>query len=369
MSKSGQILNLTLGGGGVKGIAYSGVFEAAERYGIKWANISGVSAGALAGAFLAAGYNSDQIKKITGEFDFGKIEYGRIPEKLPIVSRYMQYRKSSRNNAIHSVEQYLNLRFREGTEDGFQGNSDFSVYRGNLLKNVLTFSKEGALFNGDYLEEWVYKVLMDRGVKTFADLKTGIRDKTNPSGYKVRMTAVDISRNKVIILPDDIGFYGIEPDRLEVAKAVRMSTSVPFAFFPVELKKSEGNSSKAHLIVDGGVFDGFPFWLIEDRLNPPTAGFKLSGGKKHSIISIETPLNIFKSLVSAVHDIGVPKNLYYRGYLAKINTAKVDFLDFSLNDEQKRYLYDSGKSSARFLFSKISKDLQKPGRKLWVIKT
>jgi len=53
-----RILNLVLGGGGIKGIAYVGVFTEAEKRGYKWANIAGVSAGALAGSYLAAGYST-----------------------------------------------------------------------------------------------------------------------------------------------------------------------------------------------------------------------------------------------------------------------------------------------------------------------
>jgi len=32
------------------------------------------------------------------------------------------------------------------------------------------------------------------------------------------MTAVDANRGRIVVLPDDISYYGIDPDRLEVAK-------------------------------------------------------------------------------------------------------------------------------------------------------
>jgi len=48
---------------------------------------------------------------------------------------------------------------------------EFTGYRRNLLKNIVTYSKEGCLFDGDYLEEWVYKTLKRKGIKTFADLR------------------------------------------------------------------------------------------------------------------------------------------------------------------------------------------------------
>jgi len=40
------------------------------------------------------------------------------------------------------------------------------------------------------------------------------------------MTAVDANRGRIVVLPDDISYYGIDPDRLEVAKAVRMTEAV-----------------------------------------------------------------------------------------------------------------------------------------------
>lgn len=96
----------------------------------------------------------------------------------------------------------------------------------------------------------------------------------------MRMTAVDCNRAKVIVLPDDISYYGIKPDEFEVAKAIRMSTCVPFAFKPVEIKRKDGDKTKTHYIIDGGILDKFPSWLIEDSKKYPTIGFTLDGGEK-----------------------------------------------------------------------------------------
>ena len=56
-------VNLVLGGGGIKGIAYVGMLESAEKKGISFKNISGVSAGAIAGACFGAGYVSEELKR------------------------------------------------------------------------------------------------------------------------------------------------------------------------------------------------------------------------------------------------------------------------------------------------------------------
>jgi NTE family protein len=54
-------IGLVLSGGGVKGIAHLGLLQVLEELGIKPTVISGVSAGAVIGAFYAAGYSPRQI--------------------------------------------------------------------------------------------------------------------------------------------------------------------------------------------------------------------------------------------------------------------------------------------------------------------
>lgn len=54
-------LGLALSGGGVRGAAHAGVIKALEEENIEVSCIAGTSAGALAGAILAAGYSSEGI--------------------------------------------------------------------------------------------------------------------------------------------------------------------------------------------------------------------------------------------------------------------------------------------------------------------
>jgi NTE family protein len=242
----------------IRGIAYSGAYEVAEKRGYSFVNIAGVSAGAIAGSVIGAGYSAATFKELIGSFDYEKIKVDEIPKRVPVVARYIQFSREYRYPPEVLVKFFLcqPVNFERTTE--YQGyNPGFNGNRAALIKNIVTYSKEGCLFDGDYLEEWIYGMLKNRGIRTFGDLKSGLPDEVNPSGYKVRVLAVDATREKVIVLPDDAIFYGINPDDLEVAKAVRMSASVPFAFKPVELKKKEGNIIKSYNIVDGGVLDNF----------------------------------------------------------------------------------------------------------------
>lgn len=57
-------IGLALSGGGTRGIAHLGVYKAFLESGIKVDQISGVSAGAIAGAFISSGVHPDELLEI-----------------------------------------------------------------------------------------------------------------------------------------------------------------------------------------------------------------------------------------------------------------------------------------------------------------
>lgn len=68
-----KTIGLVLSGGGARGFAHLGVMKALTELGIHISEISGTSAGAIAGSLFAAGYAPDQILEIieeTNVFDF-----------------------------------------------------------------------------------------------------------------------------------------------------------------------------------------------------------------------------------------------------------------------------------------------------------
>lgn len=321
--------NLILGGGGIKGIAYAGVQEAAERNRIVWGNIAGVSAGALAGSFLAAGYNSKDMWNTLEDFDFKQLNLSRNKECMSYLNKYQDLAKSGDKPGVDEL-------------------------RDELKRGINLFSSQKNLFDGDYLEEWVYRCLKRKGIVTFGDLRGDIKDETNPKGYRLRATGVDITRWKLVTLPDDIACYGYDPDRFEVAKAVRISTSVPFAFKPVQLKKQEGDKVHTFDLVDGGVFDSFPHWAVSDN-SLSKVGFKLVGQPDTTSVLIESAVSVFKFLIGIFQDIGVPPvSKHDMRYVADIDTRNVQFLDFNLSTDEKEYLYNSGRRTAKLLFNRMN---------------
>ncbi len=70
-----------MSGGGARGIAHLGVLKAFDELGLKISMISGVSSGAIAGVFYAAGFTPDEILKLIKELSIFKIvrpTFGKI---------------------------------------------------------------------------------------------------------------------------------------------------------------------------------------------------------------------------------------------------------------------------------------------------
>lgn len=205
-------------GGGVKGIAFVGAVCCLEEYGYEWQKIAGVSAGAIIAALLAAGYKGKELKNILEDTNYNK------------------FLDKDRVQATPCIGKPLGLFFEKG------------------------------FYSGNYFEQWIEKLLLAKG-------KTHFKDVSINNQSKLKILASDITKKTLIVLPDDLKNYGIDPMEFEIAKAVRMSMSLPFYFKPVKLEYKDGSS----LIVDGGILSNFPVWIFDTSGVPrwPTIGFKL----------------------------------------------------------------------------------------------
>lgn len=71
---------IALSGGGIKGLCHAGVLKALEEHDIFPEIISGVSAGAVVGAFYADGFSPDEIAALFEDISFRKMTNIQIPE-------------------------------------------------------------------------------------------------------------------------------------------------------------------------------------------------------------------------------------------------------------------------------------------------
>lgn len=316
-------INAVFEGGGVKGIALAGAVSAVQDLGIQFNRVAGTSSGSIVAACLAAGYTGEELKK------------------LIIQTPFHSFLKRSRIYDIRLI--------------------------GPLLRILL---KKG-LYSGEALEYWIQTILADKKIRTFGDLEPG----------KLRIIASDISQGKLLVLPDDIEQYGIHPNHFSVAKAVRMSCSIPFFFDPVMIRKSikklapeDKQKGQYIYIVDGGLLSNFPLWLFDPDNRKanfiPTIGFQLVGANTHRMNRITDPISMLQALFSTMmgaHDQRfIEKHNFFR--TVKIPTLGVQTTDFHISKEKSMELYQAGYDAAHKYFSGWSKQAYLSDYKRYVLK-
>ncbi|WP_409346425.1 patatin-like phospholipase family protein [Paenibacillus sp. MBLB4367] len=294
-------VNAVFEGGGVKAIGLAGAVHEAQRRGVQFGRVAGTSSGAIIAAMLAAGYSGAEMREIM------------------LGTPFQSFLKQSWLFHIKWVGPAIRLLVKKG------------------------------LYSGDPLEKWIYELLARKGVRTFGDLKP----------EQLKIIASDITRGKLLVLPDDIAQYGIDPKKLTVARAIRMSTSIPYFFDPVILRKlgqkvtmKVSNNRTIDLtsiyIVDGGILSNFPLWLFDkqehDAEGDPTLGFQLVGRGENEPRKIIGPLSMFQALFATMMDAHderyIEEHKLFR--TIKIPSLGVHTTDFSIGPEMSMKLYNAG---------------------------
>ena len=209
-------------GGGVKGIGLVGALRAFEDEGFAWQNVAGTSAGALTATLVAVGYSAAELKRIMDEeVEFSKFRDPTLVGRIPLAGKWLS----------------------------------LLVHKG--------------MYKGDYFFNQIRSLLQEKtGEKRlrFGDLvipkeaDDSDEDYERRYKYKLQVVATDITGKLLLELPGDIAKLGGDPDKLEVAQAVRMSMSIPYFFKPVKYK---ARGHKKHWIVDGGVLSNFPIDIFD----------------------------------------------------------------------------------------------------------
>lgn len=299
-------INAVFEGGGVKGISLAGAVKAAELAGVQFKRVAGTSSGSIVAAVLAAGYTADEMK--------------RIIESTP----------------FHSLLQRA------------------PVFNTKIIGPALRILIKKGLYSGEALEHWIRQILLRKGIFTFSDIPKG----------KLYIVASDITNGKLLVLPDDLRQYGINPSTFPVAKAVRMSCSIPYFFDPVILRmigpaaRGKSFSEQFVYVVDGGLLSNFPLWLFDREKKEgstplPVVGFQMVGKNSSEPHKIDGPFSMlsamFETMLSAHDERYIEKE--YRHRTIKIPTLGISTTHFNLTDEESLALYDSGLRAGRKFFS------------------
>lgn len=223
----GQIKNLVLEGGGVRGIAYVGAIQALEEFNYiqNIENISGTSVGAITAAFICIGYTSDELK-------------------LELSSLKIQ-------------------QFNDG--------------KGIFVGGINRMNNRYGWYKGEKLTEWVNELIEKKtGVEdlTFGHLKQMSDTSSDYKNLYVSVTNLSKQCSEVISFEN----Y----PNMRVADGIRISASIPLyysAVFIDELGNVYNQPPKdtpVDVMADGGFLANFPIHVFDDFHNSTsTIGLRL----------------------------------------------------------------------------------------------
>ena len=280
-------IDVVFSGGGIKGLALIGAYEVLEQKGYRFKRIAGTSVGSILAGLVAAGYSSSEIETLLNETE--------LKEFL-----------DSRNVLLPMpIAKWLLLYWRMG------------------------------LYKGHVFEEWLEKKLAAKGVYTFSDLP--------PNSFYV--VASDLTNGRLLVLPDDLEDYGIPKETFPVARAIRMSSSLPYFFEPIKLRSLSGINT----IVDGGVLSNFPMWIFvkegEMKIRP-VLGITLSSSQR------ERPKRVIKNAIQLFEALFITmKEAHDSRYISRKHEKDVVFIsikedlttEFTITQEKKDALIEIGR--------------------------
>lgn len=263
-----------------------------EDYGYRWARTAGTSVGALIAALITAGYTAKEMKRIMINTNFQKFKDRNGVRGIPLIGKPL----------------------------------------GVIVDN--------SIYSGDYVEKWVEDLLESKGIRKFSDIS---KDGVSP----LKIIASDVTRRCMVVLPDDLPKYGMNPMEFPIAKAIRMSISIPFYFRPIRIRHGDS----VCFIVDGSVCCNYPINIFDVAGSPrwPTIGFKFKGRSQSYTASGRTDtLSLLFDIADTMNQ--GKTNLFEldenKARSIVIPTVGVESTDFDISREKSHALYKFGYRSA-----------------------
>jgi len=267
-------------GGGVKGIAYNGALLKLEELdilkNIKY--VAGTSAGSQAALLVACGYNATEIENILSEVPFSKF----------LDSSWGFFRDMYR------------LIFKYG------------YYKGVYLEK--------------YIDNLIYKKLSIQNI-TFENLykKTGI---------VLRVTGTCLNTQSLE------WFDHVKTPNMKVAKAIHISSCIPFMFKPVMYNNK--------YYIDGGCLNNLPCNAFEDKC---TLAMNLVESEEcHEIKGFKQfTASVINTILKGANSKTVNDNVD----VININTGSISAINFNLTNDEKHLLKDIGYKTVTQYFTLI----------------
>lgn len=328
--------NLVFEGGGVKGIAYIGATQVLEEKGIlpDIQRVGGTSVGAINALLFALGFNNNEQRKILWELNF--------------------------NNFLDSSW---------------------------FIPNIIRVLNSYGWYKGDYFREWVSMLIKEKTGTTDTTFRN-LREAKKPDLY-VYGTNLSTHFSEVFSIEHS-------PD-MRLADAVRISMSLPLFFTAIRNARND-------VYVDGGLLDNFPVKLFDREkyvtsekrnteyydkqnasllmehpesspyvYNKETIGFRLDSKEEivgfrynePQVEKIEHFFEYIKALMKTILDSQSNTHLHSDDWQRTIyiDTLGVSTTDFSLSDDLKRALEQSGRSGAEEYFKWFDNPANQPANR------
>lgn len=276
-------IDLILKGGGSKIAALVGAYAALEKYNYNAKRVAGTSAGSIVGGMVAAGFPAGEITKLVLKTDMAKIARDL---NVPLI---------------------WNWNFRD----------------------------KWGMFKGDRFTEWYGRVLAKKGITTFEGLE-----------IELRVVATDLTNRKQVVFPETGIFRatGIDGTKYQseiinhefsIARAVRMSMSIPYVFTPV---KYNGN-----IIVDGFILNNLPITIFDDHPRQ-TIAIQLLGEKDTKPNKITNGCEFGVAIMDTMFATMEREHIEEASWanVIQVNTGDISGTDFGISRKDKEWLWQQG---------------------------
>lgn len=364
-----QYVDLVMEGGGVLGIALVGYTYVLEKAGIRFLGIGGTSAGSINAVMLAA-LGTPAEEKCN--------ELVRILANMPIAS-FIDGDSDARDftNAALNKAGMTKLLWK-------------------ALQVMDNLRDDLGLHPGDEFLRWLTDALERAGVRTTRDLheklanvppslrvRNGIRANTALSDQekegRLAMVAADVTTETKVEFPRMAHLYWDTPDEISPACYARASMSIPFFFHPYRVSACPqdtqeqwrragycGSLPQEVTFMDGGIMSNFPINLFHEPDGvplAPTFGVKIGINRK-APTKIDKPAQLLTAIFDAArHTLDedfIAQNPDYQQLVEMIDTGHHNWLNFTMEDNDKRDLFARGaQAAARFLCKFDWKDYKK----------
>lgn len=276
-------------GGGCRGAAYAGAYEAAVRCGARFSEVAGTSAGSIVAALIGAGASPEFIQAEMRSLDF---------------RRFMS-------------------RPQLGALDGVRARLALTVPPLSWLFEYFDYARV-ALYGGAYssvgIQTWMDDLLS--GLLPSADRPVRFKDLFIPTS----VVSTDLGSGVAKVWSND------ETPNESVALAVRASCSIPGFFQPVQI------GTTRH--VDGGLLSNLPAFIFDKE-----AGARIGGGRvlafslvdEYRPISSWTLRSFGKRLINTVVDgsTDLQTRIQKNAHVIEVRTPGISATDFDKMDEAK----------------------------------